>query len=132
MSSPARPVSPWRAPKWAGGGRRCVFLTCLGLGFLAPRSGLRQAGARALGEEFLLFGRKPDLAADPPADILGGERGDAHRCSPQGDGNTAGHLNRTLVLSDGDRGRGRRNKGALVLGNNDARLPGEFFLADVR
>ena len=126
-----RPASkaPSHPPWWRS---TRIPLTRLGLGFLASRPGVRQDGARALGEEDLLFGRKPDRAADPPADIPGGERGEAHRLPPQGDENAAGPLNRLLALPNGDRGWSKRNEGALVLGNDGACLLGERFLAGAR
>ena len=45
------------------------------------------------------------------------------------DENTLGDRDRLLALPDRDRWRGRRDEGALVLGNDGACLPGELFLA---
>ena len=93
---------------------------------------VRNDGTRPLGEEFLLFGRKPDVSADPTADIPGCDLGDAHLLTPKCDGNGAGNLNRLLALPDGYRWRGRRNERAVCLFNDGARLPGELFLAGAR
>ena len=126
--------------------RRCTIEGLLAASFLdslrrarAVREGLlgsfvlvRKDGARSLGEECFLFGRKLDSSADPTADIPGGDLGDAHRVTPKCDGNAAGTLNRLLALPDGYRWRGRRNEGALGLGNDGARLRGEVFLAGAR
>ena len=95
----------------------------------SPRSGFRRRrhlvrndGARPFGEEFLLFGRKPDVSADPTADIPGCDLGDAHLFTPKCDGNDAGNLNRLLALPDGYCWRGRRNEGAVCLCNDGTRL----------
>ena len=97
---------------------------------MAPRM------ARALvGEEFLLFGREPDISADPPGEIPGGDLGDAHLLTPKGDGNGTGNLNRLLALPDGYRWRARRKpleELAFVFCNDGARLQGELFLAGAR
>ena len=105
---------------------------CAGKPLLGSLVLVRNDVSRPLGEEFLFFGRKPDISADPTADIPGCDLGDAHLFTPQCDGNGAGKLNRLLALPDGYRWRGRRNEGAVCLCNDGARLPGELFLAGAR
>ena len=46
-------------------------------------------------------GRKPDISADPLADIPGGDLGDAHLLTPKCDGNDTDDPNRPLVRPDG-------------------------------
>ena len=95
----------------------------------------RKDGAGLLGEEFLLFGRKPDISADPLGEIPGGDLGDAHLLTPKSDGNGSSNLNRLLALPDGYRWRERRKpleELAFVFCNDGARLPGEFFPAGAR
>ena len=68
------------------------WILCAEQGLLERCGLVRKDGARSLGEESLLFGRKLDSSADPTADISGGDLGDAHRVTPKCDGNAAESL----------------------------------------
>ena len=70
-------------------GPRLAGDPCGGKGLLGSFVLVHNDFPRPLGEEFLLFGRKPDISADPTTDIPGCDPGDAHLFTPKCDGNDA-------------------------------------------
>ena len=63
-------------------GPRLAGDPCGGKGLLGSFVLVHNDFPRPLGEELLLFGRKPDISADPTTDIPGCDPGDAHLFTP--------------------------------------------------